>query len=265
MTILKKIVNNRLSLLEIEKSDLPFIDIKKKVEELSGNNYKPENFLKLVKRKKPFLIAEIKKGSPSKGIIRGDFNVIDIAKEYENSNHVNALSILTEPDFFYGSYEYVEQAKMITNKPVLMKDFIIDPYQIYKGFIIGASAFLVIASITEDRKIHEFIKIAKDLNMSILFEAHSISEYKRALKFDIDMVGINNRDLKTFKTDINNTISILKETGKPDEKTIISESGIHSKDDVQRLWSNGVDGFLIGEKFMKHNNIGESIDELFGD
>ncbi len=265
MTILQKIVQNRKSLISTEKEEVSLNDLQKKAEEYLASNIKPVNFINKVDGNKPFLIAEIKKASPSRGLIRKDFEVTDIAGTYNNSNHVNAISILTEPDYFQGSYEYIKTAKSITRKPVLMKDFIIDRYQIYKGFLYGASAVLVIASIMEDREIQEFIKITSDLNLDILFEVHTESEYKRALNFDIKCIGINNRDLKTFKTDINNTVNIIRNVGKPKDRIIISESGIHAKEDIAKLWENSVDGFLIGERFMKYHDIDRAITDLFGD
>ncbi len=265
MTVLNKIITNRQRLLSEEKQVVSISDVRSGVEERIESGYKPPEFLNSLKQGEPFLIAEIKKASPSKGIIRKDFDIANIAKTYHGSTFVDAISILTEPAFFQGCYEYIEQAGSITNKPILMKDFIIDPYQIYKGFLLGASAILVIASIMEDAQIKEFIRITRELNMNILFEAHTASEYRRALNFDLNLIGINNRDLKTFITDINNTIKIIEEVGKPDDRTIISESGIHSKEDIMLLQANGTDGFLIGERFMKNTDIDKAITDLFGD
>ncbi len=265
MTILKKIVTNRQKLLAEEKDILSFRDAISKAEKLVGSGHKPSKFLSNLKSKNPFLIAEIKKASPSKGMIRKDFDITGIAKTYHDSAFVDAISILTEPDFFHGSYDYIKQADSITDKPILMKDFVIDPYQVYKGFLLGASAFLVISSITEDIQLKEFQKIARGLEMDMLFEAHSTSEYKRALNYGLKLIGINNRDLKTFITDINHTIKILDEAGKPEGSVIISESGINSKEDIDLLWNNNVDGFLIGERFMKNTDIERSISDMFGE
>jgi indole-3-glycerol phosphate synthase len=224
----------------------------------------PPEFLRAGKENAPFLIAEIKKASPSKGLIRENFNVAEIAEAYQKSASVDAISILTEPDFFYGSYENIRLAAAMTDKPILMKDFIIDPYQIYKGFILGASAVLVIASVTDDLLYKKFKKITDKLNMGILFEVHTIQEYKRALRLGADKIGINNRNLKTFVTDINNTIMILEKAGKPGGTAVISESGINTRDDITRLMNCGVDGFLIGERFMKEQDICLAIRDLFG-
>jgi indole-3-glycerol phosphate synthase len=264
-TILEKIVNNRKLQLDKEKHSLPLKQIRRKVDEIIESGYKPADFLHTRKLKNPFLIAEVKKASPSKGIIREDFNLDDIARAYKSSPHVNAISVLTEPDFFSGSYDYIKKIKDAANKPVLMKDFIFDEYQIYRGFIEGASAILLIADVLEDFQIKILARLAFDLNMKILFEAHSSAEYRRALNFDFKIIGINNRDLKTFVTDIQNTIKIIDSEGKPEGRIIISESGINSKDDIRILRGSGADGFLIGERFMKQKHIEQAIADLFGE
>ncbi|MDY6935229.1 MAG: indole-3-glycerol phosphate synthase TrpC [Spirochaetota bacterium] len=259
MTTLEKIVGNRRKLLDIEKKRIPYNELRTQVDYLLEAGNSPLPFLSGANDKKPFLIAEIKRASPSKGIIRRNFNIDHIAKIYDKSPFVDAISILTEPDFFWGSYEYVEIVSDITNKPILMKDFILDTYQIYRGYLLGASAILLISSIIEDDQIQEFVRVAKELNMNILFETHTADEYRGALDYEIDIIGINNRDLKNFSTDINNTINILEKVGKPEGKMIISESGIDARDDIKQLWQSGVDGFLIGERFMKSDNIEAAI------
>jgi indole-3-glycerol phosphate synthase len=265
ITILEKIVNNRRVLLEKEKQNLPLNEMRRRVDDKITSGYLPVNFLHTRKPGKPFLIAEIKKASPSKGIIRADFNLNDIATAYKSSVHVNAVSVLTEPDFFLGSYDYLKKTKDIADKPVLMKDFIVDEYQIYRGFLEGASAALLIAAVLSDSEIETLAQLAHELNIKILFEAHTAAEYRRALNFNFNLIGINNRDLKTFVTDIHATVKIIDAEGKPEDKIIISESGINSKDDIRALWENGADGFLIGERFMKQKNIEHAIGELFGE
>jgi indole-3-glycerol phosphate synthase len=264
ITVLEKIVNNRRLLLEKEKQNLPLSEMRRRVDDKITSGYTPVNFLHTRKPRNPFLIAEIKKASPSKGIIRADFNLDDIAKAYKSSAHVNAISVLTEPDFFSGSYDYLKKTKDIANKPVLMKDFIIDEYQLYRGFLEGASAALLIASVLSNSEIETLAQLAHSLNMKILFEAHTTAEYKRALDFNLNLIGINNRDLTTFVTDIHTTVKIIDAEGKAKDKIIISESGINSMDDIRVLRENGADGFLIGERFMKQNDIERAIDDLFG-
>ena len=265
MTILKTIIQNRKKLIEAEKHELPLKNLKRAAEDHLKAGYAPPVFLRAGKSGTPFLIAEIKKASPSKGIIRKDFNVGEIAKAYHRSASVNAISILTEPAFFQGSYENIGLTMAITDKPILMKDFIVDPYQIYKGFALGASAVLIIASVTDDALFKKFKKITEKLYIDILFEVHTIQEYKRAVRLGADKIGINNRNLKTFITDINNTIMIIEKAGKPAGTTVISESGINTRDDIILLRNCGVDGFLIGERFMKERDISRAIGDLFGE
>ena len=260
MTLLKKIVENRLEILRKEKQTLSEADVLLRVENALVSGYRPVAFFSSF----PLIIAEIKKSSPSKGVIRDDFNVIEIADVYNNAESVKGISVLTEPDFFSGSYDYIKQAKSVTAKPLLMKDFVVDPYQIYMGFLAGASAVLLIASILDDKQVADFLGLAEKLNMDVLFETHSIEEYRRALELDIEIIGINNRNLKTFHTDINNTLSILQAAGKPDGVKVISESGIDSRADVEILLDNNVDGLLIGEAFMKSKDIKGAISCLVG-
>lgn len=261
-TILEKIVRNRHRLLIEEKKYLDEKKVMQKAEELFESGYRPAGFSDSLRPNDLSIIAEIKKASPSRGIIRKNFNIKEISGIYDSSKPVKAISVLTEPDFFEGSYDYIQQVKSVTRKPVLMKDFIIDPYQVFKGFIAGASAILLIASILDDAQLNNLVNIARDLKIQVLFEIHSPEEYRRALNFSFEMIGINNRDLKTFATDINTTIKILRESGKPEGVRIISESGIRSKEDIDLLLSYGVDGFLIGEMFMKSEDIRESISRL---
>jgi indole-3-glycerol phosphate synthase len=265
VTILEEIINSRNTRLEREKESEPLADIAEKAGDLFNSGYRPVDFLHTFSNKKPFLIAEIKKSSPSKGLIRKDFDLDEIIASYKFSGHVNAISVLTEPDYFSGSYDYLKQTVKLSGKPVLMKDFIFDEYQIFKGFIAGASAILLIAAVLNDEKSTQLADLAHRLGMKVLFEIHTSAEYKRALNIDFKIIGINNRDLKTFATDIRSTIKILESGGKPANKVIISESGINSKEDISLLRNGGADGFLIGESFMKQKNIPTAIEDIFGE
>lgn len=264
MTILDEIVANRQRLIREEKQKLLLAELIQRAEYMLDSGYTPTPFVDLSSFAPPFLIAEIKKRSPSKGLIREDFDVASIAAVYGDSEAVRGLSILTEPDYFGGSYENCEIARDSTDKPILMKDFIIDEYQLYKGFLIGASAVLFIASVLDKAQAAHFAEVAAKLGLSILFESHDDHEYHRALEGGYSIIGINNRDLKTFKTDIQNSIDIIGRNGKPKQGIVISESGIHSREHIERLLDGGVDGFLIGEHFMKNPDITGSIEELFG-
>ena len=262
--ILEEIVNNRKRLLGKEKQSISLRELKQKTENLLDSGYKPIDFLYAYNQNLPFLIAEIKRFSPSRGIIRKDFSVEEIAQAYKISSKVNAISVLTEPDYFKGQYDYIRRTKDIANKPVLMKDFIVDAYQIYRGFIEGASAVLLIAAVLKDSEIKKLKELVLELNMKVLFEIHTETEYRRALDLEFDLIGINNRDLKTFITDIHTTFKIIDSIGKPKNRIIISESGISSRDDIHMLYEKGINGFLIGERFMKEKNIVKTIADLFG-
>ena len=265
-TILNTIVENRKKLLQTEKERTSLEMLRREAEERLGSGEKPGEmppfFLKNRYTDSPFLIAEIKKASPSKGIIREPFSLEEIARAYEHSPHVSAISVLTEPDFFRGSYENLIGARNYTEKPLLMKDFVIDPYQLYRGSLLGASAYLLIASILTDEEVRTLTELGNDLAMVPLFEAHTEEEYRRALDLGLPIVGINNRDLRTFETSIAVTTDIIDHVGKPEDLFLISESGIHSHDQVDELFSAGVDGFLVGETLMREASIGKAIDSL---
>ena len=264
MNILDKIVVNRRRLIEKEKESLSLEDLKEKVQQklVSTSNFK--KFIDLYEKDHPFLIAEVKKMSPSKGLIRKDFNLEQISKAYQQSSFVKAISVLTEPDFFGGAYQNIEIVKRFTDKPILMKDFVVDEYQIYQGFLNGASAVLFIATLLDDQQVASLKKITRVLKMEILFEVHSLEEYQRAIDLGMNIIGINNRDLKSFKTNISTTLEIIKAKGKSSGTLLISESGLNNKDDLKKLLEAKVDGFLIGESFMKEGNVFLAIENLLG-
>lgn len=261
-TILDEIVEKRSKTIENEKVNISLEEIQQIVQKKIDLGYIPTPFLQNFNKNKPFLISEIKKGSPSKGIIRENFDVKEIAKSYEKSNYVKAVSILTEPDYFWGNYQNIEKAKFFLKKPILMKDFIFDEYQIYKGYLLGASAILLIGSILENDKILHLKEVADKLNMEVLFETHTEIEYKRAIDLNMKIIGINNRNLKNFDTNYMNSVSIIEKLGKPVDSIVISESGILNNEIVRKLNSSGVDGFLIGETFMREDDIISTIKGL---
>jgi indole-3-glycerol phosphate synthase len=205
------------------------------------------------------IIAEVKKASPSKGIIRKDFDPVEIAKTYED-NKAAAISVLTEGNFFHGSLDFLKRIREVTSIPLLCKDFIFDTYQIYQARLFGADAFLLIAAILEDRSLDDLLKTGKALGMEAIVEVHNMEELKRVLQTDAEIIGINNRNLKTFKTDISTTTHLAKEI--PKEKIVVSESGIHTCEHISRLKESGINKFLIGESLMREKNIGEKLTEL---
>jgi indole-3-glycerol phosphate synthase len=207
-------------------------------------------------------ICEIKKASPSKGIISQDFRYIETAKEYEAAGAA-AISVLTEPDFFLGGNKYLTEIKNTVKIPVLRKDFIIDQYQIFEAKNIGADAILLICAILDFYTLKEFMATARDLGLSCLVEAHDEKEVETALKADAKIIGVNNRNLKNFEVDIYNSIKLRKLV--PENKIFVSESGIKTKEDIDILRLNKVDAVLIGEELMKSGNIKEKLRELKGD
>ena len=247
MSILQKIVENTRDNLKVKKKKLSLEEIKTSLRELS---LPKSNFKSNISNKNEAIIAEIKKASPSAGVISKDFNPVEKAKEYESVG-ASALSILTEEDFFLGSDEYLKSVKKITSLPILRKDFIIDEYQIYESKLIGADCILLIASILSDQQLEEFVAIAKTLELDYLIEVHDENELKRAELYEGALIGVNNRNLKTFEVDLDNSVRLRNLFIK--NNVFIAESGIKSKKDVDYLKSNNIKVFLIGESLMRGN------------
>ena len=204
MSILQKIVEKTRDNLKVKKTNLSLEEIKSSLAELS---LPKSNFKNCISNKNEAIIAEIKKASPSAGVIAEDFNPVSKAKDYEAFG-ASALSILTEEDFFLGSNEYLKAVKKITSLPILRKDFIIDEYQIYESKLIGADCILLIASILSDQQLEEFAAIAKTLELDYLIEVHDENELKRAEHFEEALIGVNNRNLKTFEVDLDNSVRL---------------------------------------------------------
>ena len=247
MSILQKIVENTRDNLKVKKTNLSLEEIKSSLAELS---LPKSNFKTSISNKNEAIIAEIKKASPSAGVIAEDFNPVSKAKDYEAFG-ASALSILTEEDFFLGSNEYLKAVKKITSLPILRKDFIIDEYQIYESKLIGADCILLIASILSDQQLEEFVAIAETLELDYLIEVHDENELKRAELFEGALIGVNNRNLKTFEVDLDNSVRLRNLFMK--NNVFIAESGIKSRKDVDYLKSNNIKVFLIGESLMKGN------------
>jgi len=260
MGILDEIVSRKKERLGIAKSGVPLKGLKSRIADAG----KPRDFRSAIKRNhigSIKLIAEIKKASPSKGVIREEFDPIQIASVYEKKQ-AGAISVLTEEDFFQGRLEFISAVKTITTIPLLRKDFIFDEYQIYESRANEADAILLIAAILSKNQAEEYLQLAGELGLSVLFEVHDLKELEMALSVNANIIGINNRDLKTLKIDLNNTFKIKKEI--PSDKIIVSESGIKTRNDILRLESAGIDAVLIGTSFMEAKDIGKKIEELFG-
>lgn len=207
------------------------------------------------------IIAEVKKASPSLGIIKNDFDPIGIARLYE-AGGAAAISVLTDEKFFQGRLSYLTDVKKSVDLPVLRKDFIIDTYQIYEARSAGADALLLIAAILSNEEIQCFLELARELGMDCLVEVHSETELQKVLQTNAMIIGINNRDLATFKTDLGTTLRLRSMI--PDGKIVVSESGIRSREDVRRLAGIGVHAILVGEILMKSNDIPTKLHELLG-
>ena len=205
------------------------------------------------------VIAEIKKASPSKGVIRADFEPADIAQTYAEHGAA-CLSVLTDQTFFQGSVDYLKQARASCQLPVLRKDFLIDPYQVYESRVMGADAILLIAACLDDAQMRDMEAIARDLFMAVLVEVHDAAELERALRLKTPLVGINNRNLRTFEVSLDTTIALKASV--PQDKMVITESGISTRADVERMNAAGIHGFLIGEAFMRAPDPGAAMASL---
>ena len=245
MNILDQIVAKTKFKLKEKKQGL---SIEELISKLDFQNFKESNFKKSLENKTEAIIAEIKKASPSAGIISKNFDPILKAKEYESFG-VSALSILTEEDYFLGNIQYLKDIRANTSLPILRKDFIVDDYQIYESKLIGADCILLIASILNDNELKVFSETAEKLKLDYIIEVHNEEELHRIENFSSAIIGVNNRNLKTFEVDINNSIK-LKKIFKEDN-IFISESGIKSKKDIQQLQQHNINVFLIGESMMK--------------
>jgi indole-3-glycerol phosphate synthase len=245
MSILEKIVANSKAGLTQKKAELPIKQIKSSLENLDLPRGK---FKENISNKDEAIIAEIKKASPSAGVIEEEFDPVKKAIEYEAFG-ASALSILTEEDFFMGSVDHLKDVKKITALPILRKDFIIDEYQIYESKLIGADCILLIASILSDQEIENLINVAQQLELDYLIEVHDENELRRVEHFEDALIGTNNRNLKTFEVDLDNSVrlrSLFKE-----KNIFIAESGIKSREDMNYLKLNNIKVFLIGESLMR--------------
>lgn len=246
-SILRKIVDKKKVRIAEEKAIVSYDEIKT----LAANASTRNSFSEALQKDGLSIIGEIKKASPSKGLIKPQFNPVKIAKEYNTC--VDALSVLTEADFFQGSYDYLEAVSKTVDLPILCKDFIVDEYQIYKAKAIGASAILLIVAILDIETITKFIKIAQTLSLDALVETHNIEEVKIAIKAGAEIIGVNNRNLHTFNVDINTTINVSKMI--ENDKILVSESGISTAYDIIRLKKADINAILVGESFMRSENI----------
>ncbi|MCK5917158.1 MAG: indole-3-glycerol phosphate synthase TrpC [Cocleimonas sp.] len=209
---------------------------------------------------KSAVISEIKKASPSKGVMRENFIPAEIAKSYEKAGAC-CLSVLTDKDFFQGSEDYLQQARAACALPVIRKDFILEPYQVYEARAMGADCILLIVAILDDENLQSLYTLACELGMDVLIEAHGKEELLRALPLGATLVGINNRNLRNFDTSLDTTIDLLPLI--PENRIVVTESGIHSVDDVAKMRTHNINSFLVGEAFMRADDPGSELDKLF--
>jgi indole-3-glycerol phosphate synthase len=260
MGILNEIISKKRERLKDSKTRLSIKELGTKIDNIE----EPRDFKTAIKRshgEKIKLIAEIKRASPSKGMIRRNFDHLSIAGTYEEKA-VSAVSILTEENFFQGNLKFLSEVKKVITKPTLRKDFIFDEYQIYESRANEADAILLIAAILDKNQAAEYLHLSKELGLYVIFEVHNFRELEIALLMDSDIIGINNRDLKTLQVNINTTFELKKEI--PSHKVTISESGIKTREDVKRLEYAGIDSILVGTALMEAEDIGKKIDELMG-
>ncbi len=210
---------------------------------------------------KPAVIAEIKKASPSKGVLRADFIPADIAQSYAEYGAA-CLSVLTDKQFFSGEIDYLKQARASCSLPVLRKDFMVDPYQVYEARVMGADCILLIAACLDDKQMKDMEALAMSLDMAVLVEVHDAAELERGLKLKTPLIGINNRNLKTFEVSLDTTIGLAGRV--PADRIVVTESGISSQADVRRMRDAKINAFLVGEAFMRAEDPGVALAELFG-
>ena len=257
--ILNKILATKADEVAAAKTAVPLDEIKRQAAAAAP----ARNFLAAIHAKhaaaQPAVIAEVKKASPSKGLIRADFNPVEIALSYERAGAA-CLSVLTDEQYFQGSPDYLQQVKAAVALPVLRKDFMIDDYQVYQARAWGADAILLIAAALEAAQLEALERTAHELGMTVLLELHDQSELAKCRKLTTKLVGVNNRNLRTFDVSLQQTLDLLPELG---GKTVVTESGITGKADVAFMQSHGVHTFLIGETFMRADNIEAAVKSLF--
>lgn len=272
MNILNEIAAKTKERIQKEKLEIPEKDLiqmiqKRKVqillhpEQQSITSRTPHSFFQALKKEGMSYICEVKKASPSKGLIAPAFPYLEIAKEYQEAGAA-AISCLTEPFYFQGSDRYLQEITAAVDIPVLRKDFTVDEYMIFQAAAYGAAAVLLICAILNDEQLKEYRELAEELGMDALVEAHDEEEAERALKSGARIIGVNNRNLKTFQVDMQNSIRLRKLA--PENVVFVSESGIKTSDDIQKLYDNQVDAVLIGETLMRSQDKKAALEELNG-
>jgi indole-3-glycerol phosphate synthase len=260
--ILKKIISRKIEEIAARKQDCALPEMRQRAKAADA----VRGFADAIKAKIAAgdfaVIAEIKKASPSKGVMRENFHPADIAASYEKAGAA-CISVLTDADFFQGSEDFLQEARAACSLPVIRKDFIIDPYQVYESRAIGADCILLIVAALNDVQLTELSSLARELNMDVLVEVHDAEELERAMPLKLPLIGINNRNLRTFEVSLQNTLDLLKQI--PGDRIVVTESAIHNKEDVALMRENAVNAFLVGEAFMRAEDPGVELARLFSD
>jgi indole-3-glycerol phosphate synthase len=258
--ILERILRRKSEELAERSARLPLAELAARVADLPDTRGFVAAIEERVAEGASAVIAEIKKASPSKGLIRADFDPVAIARSYA-AGGATCLSVLTDRDFFQGSEDYLIQAREACELPILRKDFIIDPYQVYEARVIGADCILLIVAALGDAALLELSLLAAELDLDVLCEVHDEAELERALALPVPLIGVNNRNLRTFETRLDTSLELKRRMD--DERLLVAESGIHSAADVARLRQGGIHAFLVGEAFMRAADPGHALRELF--
>jgi indole-3-glycerol phosphate synthase len=259
-TILREILTRKAEEVTARRSESSIADLEARISEQTAPRGFIQSLANRVAKGEPAVIAEVKKASPSKGVIREDFVPAEIAASYEKGG-ASCLSVLTDVDFFQGADKYLQEARSACALPVLRKDFTVDPFQVVEARAIGADAILLIVAALEDGQMHELAHTASDYGLDVLVEVHDRAELDRALDMELALVGINNRDLHTFDTSLDTTLDLLDHI--PEGCLVVTESGIHTQEDVSKMRDGGVHTFLVGEAFMRAVEPGDKLRELF--
>jgi len=258
--VLRRILARKSEEVAERRARLPEAELRARLPEAPPVRGFHEALAARVRQGEPAVIAEIKKASPSKGVLRPDFDPEAIARAYAE-NGAACLSVLTDVDFFQGADEYLVRARAASGLPVLRKDFTIDPYQVLEARVLGADCILLIAAALDDARLRELTELARTLGMDVLLEVHDAGELERALAVPAPLVGINNRDLRTFEVRLETTLDLLPHV--PDDRLLVTESGILERGDVERMRAAGVHAFLVGEAFMRAPDPGAALRALF--
>jgi indole-3-glycerol phosphate synthase len=263
-TVLKKILTRKAEEVRERSARVSIADLKSRIAVQVGSDTDPRGFVDSMARSiaagRSAVIAEVKKASPSRGLLRDPFVPADIARSYERGG-ASCLSVLTDVDYFQGSDAYLQQARAACSLPVIRKDFIVDPYQLYEARALGADCILLIVAALADQQLADLNALALELGMDVLVEVHDLPELERSLGLGNRLVGINNRNLHTFEVSLDNTLALLDQV--PADRIVVTESAITGPADVALMRQHNVHGFLVGETFMRAEDPGQKLAELF--